>query len=321
MGLRSLNYHLDMAISKKTVKNILGWILALAIIYFLARYIVNHWDEITSQHWDFRWSYLALAGLILFAAFLALTQAWRVIIKGFQYNVVFGDAFRIMFLSQLGRYIPGKIWQVIGMVGLAREVGLPAPVTLASFVLNEIYFLPAGFILLPFTLGNLGALEKNQSIGQAFYIVAAVIVVVFLIFFFLPGGLNRLMNFALKLIKKEPVSYSPTITNRLTIFGWYVVCWILFGVAFHFFLKGLLAESPVTLVYAIGAYAASYIIGYLSFITPGGLGFREAVLTALLAPFGGTALAASLAFANRIWLTVAEAIISLLALATYKMKK
>ncbi len=43
-------------------------------------------------------------------------------------------------------------------------------------------------------------------------------------------------------------------------------------------------------------------------------------MTALLAPTLTQPVAASIALINRVWITIAEAIISLLALLTYKFK-
>ncbi|NMC43979.1 MAG: UPF0104 family protein, partial [candidate division Zixibacteria bacterium] len=55
-------------------------------------------------------------------------------------------------------------------------------------------------------------------------------------------------------------------------------------------------------------------IGYLAIFAPGGIGPREAVMTLLLAPFFGPAVAAALSLASRLWLIVVEAVAALIAL-------
>ncbi|MCP4705737.1 MAG: hypothetical protein GY865_14150, partial [candidate division Zixibacteria bacterium] len=123
----------------------------------------------------------------------------------------------------------------------------------------------------------------------------------------------------LKFLKREPVEYSPTFKNRIAIFNWYLLTWTLFGFAFYYFLEAVLPNSIIPLNYAIGTYIAAYIIGYISFLSPGGLGFREGVITALLTPFLGVGIAVSIALIHRVWITIAEAIISLVALLTYRL--
>jgi len=44
-------------------------------------------------------------------------------------------------------------------------------------------------------------------------------------------------------------------------------------------------------------------------------------MTAILSPFFGAPVAASISLINRIWITIAETVISLIALATYRIGK
>jgi len=223
-----------------------------------------------------------------------------------------------MYLAQLGRYIPGKIWQVVGMVGLARQLGVPAPISLASFALGQIYFLPAAFIIIPFLLGDPVKFASLKAIGDLFYFICGAIVAVFLILFFMPGGLNKALNFILKILKKESVNYSPSFFNRASIFLLYLLSWILMGFSFRFFINAVSPEIDISYAFAAGTYIASYVIGYLSFIAPGGLGVREAVMAGILQAIMPFPSATLIALANRFWITLAEAVISLLALLTYR---
>jgi uncharacterized membrane protein YbhN (UPF0104 family) len=132
--------------------------------------------------------------------------------------------------------------------------------------------------------------------------------------------LNKALNWVLKILKRYPVEYRPDIKNRAAIFIWYLITWTLFGLAFFYFLEALLDNSTFSLNYAVGTYIAAYIIGYISFLSPGGLGFREGVMTALLTPFLGIGVSVSISLIHRVWITCAEAIISLAALLTYKFR-
>ena len=306
--------------SHKILRNIAGWLLAAIIIFFLARTIYIHRYELSQWQWNINWIYILVSFLLLFGAYISATIAWQKIISSFSLKVGLIDSFRILYLSQLGRYIPGKIWQVVGMVALAQEVGVPARISLASFALAQAYSLPASFVLIPIFLGRLDSVDSLAAYRDIFYGVFTIVIIVFLVLFFKPNGLNWALNKVLKILRREPVDYKPDFGNRISIFVWYLAMWFLFGLAFHYFLNAIMSYSILPIGYAIGTYIAAYIIGYISFLSPGGLGFREGVMTALLSPYFSTPVAASISLINRIWITAAEAIISLLALLTYRIK-
>jgi len=304
----------------KKVKTAIGWLLAAVILAFLVRLIYVNRTELAKWQWDIDWFTALISALFLFLAYITAAIAWQTIIYGFGHKIRLSDSFRIVYLANLGRYIPGKIWQVFGMVALAKEVDIPARVSLASFALAQAYSLPAAFLLIPIFIGNISSIESLAVYGNIFYLVFAITFLVFLIFFFKPDGLNIALNRLLKILKREPVEYRPDIKNRMAIFVWYLITWILFGLAFHYFLEALLDRSTLPINYSVGTYIAAYILGYISFLSPGGLGFREGVMTALLTPFLGVGLSVSISLIHRVWITCAEAIISLIALLTYRFR-
>ncbi len=309
-----------MAKKTKIIKIILGWAAAAIIVYFLVRQLDNNWSDIASGDWKIAWPYLILSAATLFIAYLFLAQAWRLIIFGFGLKPGFIGSFRVMYLAQLGRYIPGKIWQVVGMVGVANQIGIPSSVSLASFALAQIYYLPAAFLLIPLLLGDPGKFESLKFLGNLFYIFAAILVLICLAIFLMPRGIGRLLNFALCMLKKDEVSYNPSFLNRMAIFAVYLVSWILMGISFKLFIVAVSPETEISYSFAAGTYIASYVIGYLSIIAPGGLGVREAILAAIMQVIMPFPSATLIAFANRFFITIVEAIVSLLALLTYRLK-
>ncbi|MCP4703776.1 MAG: hypothetical protein GY865_04125, partial [candidate division Zixibacteria bacterium] len=228
-----------MKIDKK-VKTIIGWLLAITILAFLARMIYINRAELAQWHWDINWLNAIISAIFLFLAYIAAAIAWKTIIYGFGHKIRLSDAFRIVYLANLGRYIPGKVWQVFGMVALADEVGVPARISLASFALAQAYSLPASFVLIPIFIGNIDSIEQLAVYKNLFYLAFSISFVAFLILFFKPGGLSGALNWVLKFLKREPVEYSPTFKNRIAIFNWYLLTWTLFGFAFYYFLEAVL---------------------------------------------------------------------------------
>ena len=47
-------------------------------------------------------------------------------VRGLVGNLSLGEAVQVWSFSNLGRYVPGKIWQVVGLVVIARDFGVRA---------------------------------------------------------------------------------------------------------------------------------------------------------------------------------------------------
>ena len=92
--------------------------------------------------------------------------------------------------------------------------------------------------------------------------------------------------------------------------------WMATGIA-AWILVGALVPSPPGLLFVTGVYALAWLIGFVIVFAPSGLGVREAMLVALLAPrFGAgpaTAIAVVLRFANIVGELVAFGAIELAA--------
>ena len=93
------------------------------------------------------WS-IALSLLLLLAVYFAHAALWRRIASDLGGEPIpLRDALRIYFLANLGRYLPGKVWQVAGYAALARQAGISSLVALAAAALAQITLLGTGIAL------------------------------------------------------------------------------------------------------------------------------------------------------------------------------
>ena len=72
---------------------------------------------------------------------------------------------------------------------------------------------------------------------------------------------------------------------------------------------------------AVGVFAAGYILGLVAIFAPGGLGVRELVFVAILAPRVGSGGAVALAIGSRLLLTITEVVAASVALLVVHGKK
>src|ERR1019366_3671578 len=120
----------------------------VAVAYF-ARAIVHDWDAFASLsatlHPDW-WMIVASGGWVL-ASYVVLIETWRQIVTAWGGHLSWGGAARIWFISNLGRYIPGKVWQIGAMGVLAQEAGVSSVAAVGSALVVNVVNILAGFLV------------------------------------------------------------------------------------------------------------------------------------------------------------------------------
>jgi hypothetical protein len=83
--------------------------LTAVILYFVFHQISKHWREIEDYPWQLDWVMLLLSLIVGLATFLVLATMWRVLVCRMGHKISLTKSYKIFYLSNLGRYIPGKI--------------------------------------------------------------------------------------------------------------------------------------------------------------------------------------------------------------------
>ncbi|MBI5266993.1 MAG: flippase-like domain-containing protein [candidate division Zixibacteria bacterium] len=300
--------------------NLLKAALVLIIFYFLGRQVLEHWDQIRSHPWEINIGLMALSVALAVATFLILAQVWRTTINSFGHSIRLWMAFKIMFVSNLGRYVPGRIWQVAGMLYWAGREGVTPEEATASFVLSQLFAIPASLLVYFAT----SIVEPGISIDRlaivgphTAYVFAGAMIVICLAVVIFMDRLVTAVNRILARLHRPVIALRLDKLVALKIFTGYVVAWLVYGLAFWVFLLSVQTDAPIGWIAAVGVFNAAYQIGYLTLFAPGGLGPRELVIGVLLGPLVGP-IAPALAILSRIWTTVIDAAGALIGLLVRK---
>ena len=206
--------------------------------------------------------------------------------------------------SNLGRYLPGKIWQVTGLVGYVRARGDSGAGALATVLLFQAVMLATGSGV---GLAALGA-GAFEGVGPWPIVLGGLGVAAALT----PALLRRIVRIGHRFLREpgEPGQVSLGASLLIRAVAGSLLVWSLHGLGFWALLQGLVAENPIDPLVACGVFSASYVVGYVAVIAPGGMIVREGAMTSLLSVAASVALgpAAALALAARLWATVAELI-------------
>ncbi len=290
---------------KITWRRAIGWLLALAILFFLVRTLWSSWGQVVQSGITFHFD----VPLLLVSVFLLVpgrsfaVEAWRRILRALGNSIPFRFAIYAWFVSNLARFIPGNVFQLAAMMALTERAG----VSKINIVLSQaVYAVMAlsvaalyGLTLLPLPP------ESISLIGIAF---GALIILLAL-----PAMFRLMLRISAQLLRMVRRSAEIT-TPRVTTTFWQnlvpplfsVMMWTINGFAFWLFVRSITPISLAQLPAYIGMNAAAYFIGYASFITPSGLGFREASLAFFLGAFFPAPVAVAIAFLARLWSIAGE---------------
>jgi hypothetical protein len=280
--------------------------LAIVLFAFVGRALLTHWEEFRALNADvtIRPGPIALAALTTLVTYGFLIEAWRRVILGWGERLSYRDAGYIWTVSNLGRYIPGKIWTVAGLVALARRAGVRAGTATASGLAMQALAVGTGAAVMASGLPRESTLWATVAAALLTAGVVGVLV-------WEPAG-ARLM----RLLGGGAEARGLPLGTALLAGGATLASWVTHGVSFWLVSRGVLAGTSLAMSTAIATFAAGYVLGLLALFAPGGLGVREAVLATVLTPIVGAGGAVVLSVASRLFLTVMEVGVAALAVAS-----
>jgi uncharacterized membrane protein YbhN (UPF0104 family) len=292
-----------------------------AVLWFAGAALARQWSGVRESLRAVHpaWGPIAASVALVYLAYALLIQTWRAMLHSWGARLRFVQASRIWFVSNLGRYVPGKVWQIAAMGVMAQGQGVsPIAATGSSLVVNVANVI-SGFAVV-FATGAAALEVAARGGARTGAVVAAALAVVLLA---LPAVWPLIARVAVRASRGRLVL--PAIPARsiwLAGLGT-AAAWILYGLAFQLLARGLdLGATGATRSY-LAVYASSYLVGYLTLLAPGGIGVREAMMVVGLTRLGVMPQpdAWLLAIVSRLWLTVMEIVPGLVFLLLYGTRR
>ncbi len=283
-------------------RRFVGPVLVVLVAIFLGRALYSGWSEARDYEWRFDPFYLGLSVGLIFLYYLQQWGGWRLIMRSFGDPLGRSESAFIWFASILGRYVPGNVAMVAGRIAMCRQRGIPASTTFASLVYENALILISALLLAASSVPFWPPFPYER-----YALLLAALAPVGL-FFLHPGVFRRLANAALRRFGRGPLAATLPFGRVLLLLLYYVGGWLLIGLAFAALTASITAVEPGYLPLLIGGYAFAWEVGFLSFITPSGLGVKEAALLAVLLLVFPAPVAAAAVVLSRLWQTLAEVI-------------
>ncbi len=296
------------------LKKACAFLVIIGIFYLLGKNLYQNFAEISQYRWSIKYELLILSFLCLVVNLSIASYAWKKILSFFRASPPFDQTFKIMFVSGMGKYIPGKVWQYLGQIYLGQKVGLPKSVTFFSMVLLFIAYNLAGILLFLFSLFFWQRFSPFLIFSLLFIFVLISLVI------FYPPVLNKVLKILMQLFKKEALIVKAGFDHVVKILLILIVDWIIFGIGVYFLVNSFYSIDFNQTVILCGIFAISVISGILSFFVPAGLGVREGVQSYLLSLFIPVSMAILISLVMRVWIVLGELVCFLIALKIKKPK-
>ncbi|ETK33538.1 lysylphosphatidylglycerol synthase domain-containing protein [Microbispora sp. ATCC PTA-5024] len=272
-------------------------LLALLALGFLVYGLGRNWSQTSAALAQLSWWSLGVAFLSVLAGLGLMLVAWRDILAGLGSPLPLRVAARVLFVGQLGKYIPGSVWAFAAMIELARDHGAPPRRTFSATALGLVTSLGCALALAAATL-------SGELAREAWYLLALIPLILVGLH---PRVMTWGLNLALRIAGKEPLDRVLSGTDMARAAAWTMAGWLVYGVHLWVLVGGLRPGGPSLYAVAAGAYALAWATGILTVVVPAGIGVREGAMVIALAPVLDAPRALVVAVVSRVLFTLADA--------------
>lgn len=293
----------------------IGWPISILALFFIVKFIIPQSQTITKGI-QITTLPLVFAVLCFLLYYLIRSYLWKKLLQRKGYDMPFKEVSFLWSMAELKRFVPGNIWSFLGKSTAFSQEGIGKK-DIAHLLLIEIeFFILACLVISLFSISFILEeilLLKSYSV---FIIpsVTAVVLVVSLIFLF-NKKINMLQTGFIKYLLPDFASSDNAVFLIISITSVFF-----FGLGTYLTMVSIVFLSLKSILLYIGFFVLSLLIGYVSFITPMGLGIREGVITVGLTKLLTFRLAGFAAIYSRIILVLSEILFLVFTFAWHKMK-
>src|SRR6266567_7986779 len=261
--------------------------------------LVSQWPQVHAalgrlDGWD-----VAGATVSAIAGLGGMMLAWRALLADLGSPLPLPAAIRVMFVGQLGKYVPGAVWALAAQVELAHDYDVPrrrsATASLVGMAITLVVGLIAAGVMLPLT--------SAHAARQYWWVLAITPLAAACLH---PAIIKFGLDLALRVLRQPPLEASVSVRGMARALAWTTLGWLCFGAHAWFLISNFAGRGGHVFALSLGAYALAWSVGFLIIVFPGGIGPREIALIAVLAPVMPSASALVVALASRVVMTTGD---------------
>ncbi|KPJ58985.1 MAG: hypothetical protein AMJ42_02335 [Deltaproteobacteria bacterium DG_8] len=290
-------------------KNVISFLVISLILFYLLNFLYKNWLKVSNFEFQLKYNYLFISMLLLFGFFSLRVYCWKLILKKMNIFLSLRKSVKVSFLSMMGRYLPGKVWLILGKIYLSGKEDVPRVEAFASIVMEIVLEVVASIFFFFFFLFSV----MEQPLLSLKVIYSLVLIMIVGLVFLYPGVFYRIINIFLYRWKGEKIKAFINYRDIIQLFVFYNFIILVQGIAFYFFVNAICYVPLDKILGLTGSLAVAGALGTISFFTPSGLGVREGILALLLSTYIISPIAVLISLLARLWVTLGEVICALFA--------
>lgn len=287
----------------------LKYCIYISFIFFIyALYRNNYFfiPQIHSAYW------LVISLIYLNLAFVLNAVSWqKTLIASTKMPISFSNSVASVGLSIFTKYIPGKVWLILGRAAyMSKMTGIPASHLASLSLTTQLLVMWTGL-----TFGATGLLLANNFLAYGSIILPMWLLLTFGIF---SPWAHRSMEKVLSFVLKRNIALPQLrFSSTFDVLPWYCAYWTCYCIGFYTLIQAIHPEPFSPLV--AFAFPLAGTLGLMAVIAPGGIGVREGILVAYLVVNGfDKETAITISLVARMWYLTGEICIFLLGFLMHK---
>lgn len=278
-------------------------VLALALLTWA---LVEQRDAVRQSLTSLSPLTLVLALVSVLVGLGANMASWRGAMAAVGADLPLRPATRVFFLSQLGKYVPGSVWPVLAQIELTRDNGISRlRGTVGAVVAMVVGVITSGAVAVALLV------LPDPAVRERYWWLLVLVPAAAALLH--PRVMELLIRLALRVLRRSGPVPTLRAAGLARSVAWSLTMWWAFGLHAWLIARDLAPGAAPGYLTTSGAFALAWVVGFVVFLAPAGLGAREAALALALSGSLTTGQALALAVLSRVVMTVADAVAAGLA--------
>lgn len=306
----------------KYIKIGIKFLLPVLAFFFLLRNIIVDWHELGSQLLLIHPGYLFLSFIAALFVYPEAAFTWYLLVRRMGAEISLFPAIKVWIIANTSRYIPGTIWQYIGRTELMKQYNVDRKIVGLSILVEIVITLLAAGVIGAFTVSKFVVL-LDQYLPSLSVVLLAIAAASLVLFF----NTKLRSMIGLLIYQKAHIRISESklgvhVLHYVDLLPLFAGNFLLNGLAIYGLIASFGVFLPIESVFTISSfYAMAWTIGFLSILSPGGVGVTEVVMAYMLSTLMPVSLASIIIIAYRFMLTLAELLSFIVAFYYHKTYK
>ena len=272
---------------KKRVIEYLGYVVSFLALYFVYKYVVNIDLEAAKEKISYSWIPIILIFISIYVLLMGfLATGWRYMLELLHGSDL--PKWRIIGIytkTQIYKYIPSNLMHVVARIYFATKLGPSKANVVQSYFLEIVFMVLIGLIIV-LTSVYIGAFSLSDELISKIRDFSGGKVKAFSFGILIFGAL-AIIFYLFKALRNYKNSLSSENIMRILKLFVLLVCFFFGMGSLEFFVFSNLLGMDIGYLYVVSLFTITWLGMFIIPGAPGGIGIREFIVIALLAPIYG----------------------------------